>query len=229
MRSVLLLPLLLAVAAPVAGRDLALRQHVTGRGSSVQQYDTVDYLTPTLHITDGPHTRIVIDAKARTATVVDKDARTFWQASFDSLRREVDTIAGNPVGVVDPKLHAPLTLASTGATETIAGHPAVEYSLEGGSPAGSVWLAKDLESPADPALWSDWSGLGARLGPSGKVVDAVLAQKGVPLRTVMKFGGAKVGAVVTTEVTAVREEAPAPELSAIPEGYSRAMRHSFEH
>lgn len=226
MRTATLLTLLLAVAGPVAGKELTLHQHVTGRGFAVESYDTTEYLTPELRVVDGPHNRTVIDAKARTVTVLDKDDHTFWQTSFESLHRETEEMATSKHNF-DPQGRLPVTLEPTGVTGTIAGHPVAEYRLQSKQPSGSVWLAKDLEPPADPTLWLDWPGLGTRLGPNARVADAALARKGVPLRSTLQVGGAKISVTITTEVTAVREEAPPSDIRAIPEGYTHAPRHAF--
>jgi len=226
MRTFTLLLLLTAVAGRASGKDMALQQHVVGRGNTVLTYERTEYLTPSLYAVDGPYSRTVIDAKARTVLVLDKEEHTYWQVSFDSLRRETDEIASGK-HLPESKDRDPVTLKATGITETIAGYPAAEYTLEGGEPKGSAWLAKDLESPADPALWKDWTGLGARLGSDGKLAEAIRAEKRVALRTTTQRSALGTLVTVTAETTAVREESPPPDLGKVPDGYTRASRHSL--
>jgi hypothetical protein len=227
-KSVVVLALFVGIAGPALAKDLVIVERVSGRPAATAPYERTEYLTPTLRAVDGPYSRTVVDAKTRTVTVIDKEDRTYWQVSFDSLRRETDALAAN-THAKDPRFKLPVTLKATGTTETIAGHPAAEYALGGGYPDGSVWLAKDIETPADPALWKDWSGLGARLGMDGKVADVVAGMKGVPLRTVTTTTGIPAKVTVTAEATAVREGAPPADLTAIPDGYTRANRHSQSH
>ena len=224
MRSLSVALLALLATVPAVAKDLALHQRSTPSVPTAEVFDSIEYLTPSLRIVDGPHARIIIDAKARNVTVLDKDTKTYWQTSFDSLRRQTAPLDKEREKAWDPELGAPVTLAPTGATETIAGHPCEENLLQGGTPAGSVCVAKDLESPLDPALWKDWPGLGNRLGPIYKVTDA-LGPKRIALRTVAQMRGK---ARLTILVTSVAEASPPEGLTAIPPDYARAMRHSQE-
>lgn len=224
MRSLTLGLFVLLVAGPAGAKDLMLHQHVTPGSRSLQPYDSVEYLTPALRIVDGPYARTIIDAKERTVTTLDKDEKTYWQVSFDSLRRQTTALEEAREKSIDPAAGALVTLAPTGSTETIAGHPCEQNVLQGGAPAGSVCVAKDLESPHDPELWKDWWGLGTRLGPLFKVADA-LGAKRVALRTIAK---ADKGASITIEVTSIAEESPPAALTAIPADYTRETRRARE-
>jgi len=225
MRSLTFGFLALVVAGPAVAKDLALHQRITPGGQSMAPYDAVEYLTPTQRITDGPYARTVIDAKAQTVLVLDKEEKTYWQVSFDSLRRQTEALGEARAKSIDPSSGAPVTLAPTGQTETIAGHPCEQNILQGGTPGGSVCVAKDVESPHDPDLWKDWWGLGTRLGPLVKVTDA-LGAKRVSLRTIARVGKRNAG--VTIEVTSIGEESPPAALTAIPPDYTQATRHSKE-
>ena len=216
---------LLVVAGPAAAKDIALHQRITPGTKTMEPYDSIEYLTPTQRIVDGPYGRTVIDAKARTVTVLDKEEKSYWEVSFDSLRRQTDTLGEAREKSIDPAAGSAVTLAPTGQTETIAGHPCEQNILQGGTPGGSVCVAKDLESPHDPDLWKDWWGLGARLGPLVKITDA-LGAKRVALRTIARVG--KKNAGVTIEVTSIGEESPPAGVTAIPPDYTKATRHSKE-
>jgi len=224
MRSLTLGLFALLVGGPAVAKDLALHQRVTPGAKGSEAYDSVEYLTPTQRIVDGPYARTIIDAKERTVTTLDKDEKTYWQASFDSLRRQTKSLEETRQKSIDPAAGAAVTLSPTGSTETVAGHPCEESVLQGGTPAGSVCVAKDLESPHDPELWKDWWGLGTRLGPLFKVRDA-LGAKRVALRTTARVGK---GGGVTIQVTSIGEESPPAGLTAIPPDYTRATRHSNE-
>lgn len=227
MRSLTLCALALLVSVPAVAKDLALHQRFTPSSAGAPPFDSIEYLTPTQRIVDGPHARTIIDAKARDVTVIDKDERTYWQASFESLRRQTKPLDERREQSLDPSTGAPVKLAPTGSTETIAGHPCEENLFEGGSPAGSVCVAKGLEAPFDPALWADWSGLGTRLGPLFKISDA-LGTKRVALRTIVKMSG-KTNASVTIQVTSIGEESPPAGMKDMPADYTRATRFSQQH
>jgi hypothetical protein len=233
-----LVPVLLALAAPVLAGDLALRQRVTGAGATPREQ--MHWLTARRAITDDAQNRVVVDLDARTITIVDKRQRTYAVSGLEELRREMDRLQRQmeeQLARLPPEARKmmaerglgggrqPATVRATGERERIAGYDCAEHAIEGSGVRGSVWTTEALTPPFDRAAWKElMTAVAPRGGPGSAFAEAVTSVPGVPLRTVMTVPSGQSPVSVTTETLEVRREAPPPEVLAVPDGFTKAAR-----
>ncbi len=219
-----------AVAA--AATDLIIRERVTG-GPGAAREEMV-YISGSKRVTDDPRTRTIVDAGAKTLTIVDKQKQTYSVRTFDEIRQQADAMKKHLEGL-PPEMKkmmptdAPVTARPTGKTEKIAGYEAREYELEGGPMKGRIWAAESL----DVAGAEEWKKLAASIGgahqPGAPMVEAMSKIKGLPLRTAMTMALGPNKATFVTEVLEVQENSPPPDVLTVPPGFKKVEPQTFAH
>jgi hypothetical protein len=228
MRSAFVLVVLLLLASIVSARDLVVRQRtVSGFGGLPPSEETV-YLTGNRIVTDSDGMRTIVDLDKKTITAADKRKRTYTVLTFDeltaqmeALRRSIDKLPPEMRQQVSPLFEEgePVTVTPTGKTETIAGHKATEHKLSGGPYSGAVWTTQDLETPPEFKKWKAIEQ--SRGGAARRLGEAMEKVSGFPLRTKLQVKTAAEPIELSNEVLEVREEGPPPDVSKVPEGFTK--------
>jgi hypothetical protein len=227
--------LALALTLPdggAAAKDLMVRQRTTASGTA--PFEQTQYFTARTMVTDDPHVRMILDLDAKQLTLADKDRRVYSLMTFDELHRLSEAAADrlDDLPADERKrfgLDAPVSVKPTGRTQTIAGHPSREYTVDAGPAKGKIWMSEDLPLP-DVAR--EWERLGASIGgerrAGAKLAAALAKLHGIPMRTAMTITMGPQKAETTTEVLEVREAAPPAELLRVPEGFTKGPPPSIE-
>jgi hypothetical protein len=226
----------LLLATPAIGGDLTIRQR-TSPGSSPPREET-QYAHDNLLVIDGPDTRTIVDVDARTMRVADKRARTWFEMSFDDLRRQAEAVQRRARAMppearkmMDELLGSgdAVRLAPTGRRETIAGFPATEQALKGGPFEGSIWTTDAVSVPEGVRRWRELSADStSAAGPARPLTQALARVHGLPLRTSMtaKVGGSTFA--TATEVLEVRQTPVPRSVLEIPAGFKKTAAPAIE-
>ena len=225
-----LVSVLLPLAAVLAhAGDLTIRQRTT-LGNSPPREET-QYAHEHLLVIDAPDSRTIVDVDARIMRVADKQKRTWFEITFDDLRRQAEAVQRR-ARAMPPEARKMLDellgggdtvqLAPTGRRETIAGYPATEQALTGGPFRGSVWTTDAVAVPDGVRKWRELSAdsTGAA-GPARPLTQALARVRGLPLRTSMT---ANVGGATFATATEVLElsKTPVPrDVLEIPAGFKK--------
>jgi uncharacterized protein DUF4412 len=222
------LVLVLALAGPVAAADLVVRQRSATGPAGTSPHEETIYLTGDKVVSDAPAQRTIVDLDKKTITTLDKSKHGYTVTTFDELTAQMNDLK-KQLGQLPPEARRmmgglfedgpPVVMKATGKTETIAGHPAKEYAVEGGPYHGSAWVTETIPTP--PAF-ERWRALeAANSGPGKQLSDALSKIQGFPLRTRIDAKSASGTFVVSNEVIEVHEGAPPADVLAIPPGYTR--------
>jgi len=232
-----LVPILLLLTAPIAhAGDLTIRQRTMLGG--VAPREETQYAHGTLLVIDAPDSRTIVDVDARTMRVADKQRRTWFEITFDDLRRQADAVERR-AGAMPPKERKMLdeliggngtvTLVPTGRKETIAGFPATEQALKGGPFAGSIWATEAVAVPEGVRRWRELSADStSAAGPARPLTQALAQVRGLPLRTSMTANVGGSTFATSTEVLEVRKTPIPREVLQVPPGFTRVAAPKVE-
>jgi hypothetical protein len=217
---------LVALAAVAAAADLVVRQR-SSMGGATPAEETV-YLAGSTIVTESPTARTIVDLDRKTITSIDPGRRTYTVVTFDELESQLQALR-KAMEHLPPEARKqmgglledeqPVTLERTGRTETIAGHPAAEYAIRGGSYTGAVWTTDAIPKPPAFRRWKSLEGSGG--GPTRQLGLALDRVPGFPLRTRIetRSGGQRI--LMSNEVIEVKEGPLPPALRTVPAGFSR--------
>lgn len=214
---------ILAFVASVAAAtsDLIIRERITGGPGAA--HEEMVYISGTKRVTDNPQMRTIVDAGAKTLTIVDKQKQTYSVRTFDEILQQVEAMKKHLEGL-PPEMkkmmpaNAPVTVRPTGKTEKIAGYVAREYELEGGPMKGTIWAAESLDV-AGAEAWKKLAGsIGGPHQPGAQVAEAMSKIKGLPLRTSMTMAMGPSKTTFVTEALEIKEESPPPDVLTVPQG-----------
>ncbi len=246
MRTALLAIVALAcLPAIAASKDLVLDQRLDPAIDGVSEQK--QYLSEKRLITDGPVIRTIVDAETNTVTIADKENKVYTVVPFQTLRSRLasslsprpdnTTLSDEMLKRLPPEARAnasaqldqfraqqaaegtPIALAPTGRSETIAGHQAKEFALNGGTVTGTVWTTEDIT--ISPELMEMAQ---ARTGGDknvARIAQAFRALKGMPLASAItiSFGENKVTRSITT--TSVTEGKAPVDVAGPPTGFKK--------
>jgi hypothetical protein len=230
MRTILILVLGLALAAPAvaADKDLMLRQRAFGPGSPEGGEEQSEYFSGDRIVIASPTRRAIVDLKAQTWTLIDPKQKTYTVMTFDELRYMAER-AAKALEALPPEvrknlaLDTPISVQPTGKSERIAGYTAREYEVSGGAASGNVWITDEITMPAQVREWEKVSSsLGVAQGAGGSLAAAIAKLNGVPLRTRMTVAMGPRKVESGTEVLEVREATPPADLLTVPAGFKKA-------
>jgi uncharacterized protein DUF4412 len=222
---------LVALAVPAGAADLVIHQRSTTGEHAAPREETV-YLTGDTVVTDSAQSRMIVDAKAKTITMADKDERTYSVLTFDDVRDQMEQVKKS-MESMPPEVRkmfedltqggAKVSVTPTGKTATIAGYAAKEYAIAGGPYGGTVWITDAIETPPQLAQWRELvdRGTGVGGGPSHELAEALATLKGFPLRTHIVTTAAGRTFAVSTEVLDVKEGTPPADVARVPTGYTK--------
>jgi hypothetical protein len=222
----LTVPLILAATAAATDYRILRRTSVDGGDSGEQ----TEYWGPRRVVVDDAAQRTIVDFGAGTATLVDKEGRTFSRIRLEDLRRGLVAV-GSLIERLPPAarellgVSGDVTLASTGNFTTIAGHRAREYGAGGRNVTGWVWLAEDLDPRAilgdDATVWWRAGGPLRAVGPLGDVARAIEAGhlKGMPVWAWLTVGSERGTTTIASEVVSIDAERPPADIGRPPPGY----------
>jgi hypothetical protein len=237
---------LLCLIAPawVEAKDLTLQQRVTTTGVRPETHEATQYWTENKVVTDSPDSRVILDLGAQTMTVADKRRQTYSIQTFAEMQERAQAMkaamqkqmeklppeareAMGKMGMGPMGAEAEVSVKSTGKSEKIAGYEAKEYAIEGGPMTASVWATDALEPPGGAKAREAFGRMAAG-APGSKFAQAIVAIKGVPLRTIIRsaMGPAK-SFSSTTEVVAVSEKAPPADVLQVPAGFKKVAAPKF--
>ena len=229
-------PARLALAALLLAEAAAAAEYTITRRTSIDQgtpADQTEYWSHKRLVVDDPAQTSIVDFGAGRFTAIDKDARTYVVVPLDDLRRQLLAV-GALVDALPPALRdllglgRAISLSPNGNSTRIADHDAREYGIGGEQVTGWLWLAEDLDPGRilgdDAAQWWRSGGPLRAVGPLADVAQAISEGKlkGMPMWVTIEAGSANGTVHVTSQVTAVREEPPPPDVGKIPDGYRRA-------
>jgi len=225
---------ILAFVASVAAAttDLIIRERITSGPGAAR--DEMVYISGTKRVTDNPQTRTIVDAGAKTLTIVDKQKQTYSVRTFDGILQQAEAMKKH-LGGLPPEVKkmmptdAPVTVRPTGKTEKIAGYEAREYELEGGAMKATIWAAESL----DVAGAEEWKKLAGSIGgahqPGAQMAEAMSKIKGLPLRTSMTMAMGPSKTTFVTEALEVQEKSPPPDVLTVPQGFKKVEPPAFGH
>lgn len=236
---------LVCLPAIAMSKDLVFDQRLNPAIDGVSEQK--QYLSEKKLITDGPVVRTIVDAETKTVTIADKENKVYTVVPFQTLRSRLDSslsrrsdnkaVQDESFKRLPPDAQArvtaqldqfrsqqaaegvPIAVAATGRSETIAGHQAKEYALNGGTVTGTVWAAEDLT--ISPELMEMAQ---ARTGNDknvARIAQAFRALKGLPLASTItiSFGQDKVTRSITT-ASITEGKAPA-DVAGPPAGFKQ--------
>jgi hypothetical protein len=216
----------LALASTVAAKDLIVRERSSMFSGQLPDEHTV-YIAGSTIVTDSRTTRTIVDLERKTITTVEPATRSYTVITFDDLRAQMDALR-QALETTRPDARVtlsglfddggPVTLESTGRTDTIATYPAREYSLRGGPYSGFVWATEAIEKPAAFEKWKDLDR--SRGGAARRLAEAMVKVDGFPLRARIEASGGEQAIVITNEAFEVREGSPPRALLDVPPGFT---------
>jgi len=196
-----------------ARADLTIVQRVEGAG---QNGDTTVKIKGDKERIDAPNepTRI-LDGKSGEMTNLLNDKKSFVRVSAEQIKA-----ATQAVNKFDAeKKPASPKLTPTGKKETVSGYETEEYVFESPQIKASFWVAtkypdaagilKEMQAPVSGA----WK-------PSGIGMPDYTDFSGVPLKTVISFGGNE----VTTTITSIKKEPISATEFEIPKDFQELKR-----
>jgi hypothetical protein len=190
--------------------------------------DSTVYWGTRYRVTDDAARRISFDLEEKTVTVLDKKGNAYFTLTFDEVlqqrKKQDERFLALPrdqrakVG-----LDKPLELTASGKTETIAGHPAKEYTFGSAQFSGSVWMAEDVQPPPK---WDEWNAVIANIESSGyagrQLSEGIGRLKGYPVRSAVDIAVGAQRAKFTLEVTEVTLSKIPDEMTRLPAGAIKA-------
>jgi hypothetical protein len=232
-----LVPILILLAASIAhAGDLTIRQRTMLGG--VAPRDETQYAHDALLVIDATDTRTIVDVDARTMKVADKRTRTWFELTFDDLRRQADAVQRR-ARAMPPKERKMLdellggngavTLEPTGRKAKIAGFQATEQALKGGPFAGSIWATDAVAVPEGVRRWRELSADStSAAGPARPLTQALAQVRGLPLRTSMTANIGGTTFATSTEVLEVRKSTIPRDVLQVPAGFTRVPAPAIE-
>jgi len=196
-----------------ARADLTIVQRVEGAG---QNGDTTVKIKGDKERIDAPDqpTRI-LDGKSGEMTNLLNDKKTFVRVSAEQIKAATQAV--NKFDADRKPASAKLT--PTGKKETVSGYETEEYVFESPQIKASFWVAttypdatailKEMQAPVSGA----WK-------PSGMGMPDYTDFTGVPLKTVISFGGNE----VTTTITSIKKDPINATEFEVPKGFQELKR-----
>jgi hypothetical protein len=185
-------------------------------------------------VVDDTQQRYTVDFGKQQVTAIDKDERTYWTLPLDRVVRQLLAIGAAGDALPEPAremlgLTRRVSVSPTGDTSTIATRQAKEYALGGDGVRGFVWLAEDIDPGTllgdEAAAW--WRGGGPlrAVGPLEDVAQAIGQQKirGMPVWVSLTATSESRSTTVDSQVSAIREEPPPPDIERLPDGLRRVQ------
>lgn len=220
----------LALAGSAAATDLVVRQRTATGPEGTAPHEETIYLAGGKVVSDAPAQRTIVDLDKKTITTADKAKRAYTVTTFDELTAQMDELK-KQLERLPPEARQmtgglfedgpPVVAKATGKTDTIAGHLAKEYALDGGPYHGSVWVTETIPTPPEFERWRTLESGNSLRGPGKQLSDALRKIQGFPLRTRIEAKSPNGTFVVSNEVIEVHEGAPPADVLTIPSGYTR--------
>jgi hypothetical protein len=223
------LSIVLAAPARVEAKDLTLRCRTTTGGVVAGTEEFTQYWARNRIVNDRRSSRAVFDLDAETMTLVDKRQKSYYTETFAQLQQQSDMMAADaekqltqlPPDVRAPRGTTTVSVKRSGKSGKIAGYPVAEYTFNGGGVSGAIWATQALQPPGGAKARVAFSRMMGIAAPGVYVGQAIAQIPGIPLRTTFRTGAGAHIFQTTTEVVAVKAQAPGVDVLTVPEGFVR--------